>query len=174
MRLASLLSTFLKFFMSLFLWGDAVAVLLALALCLLPPLAEGPYKAKHNNKVQPHVLCSKNLWAAYIDRWPEAVPMCTVWSLTPARRTFWMFWGPGLPPWPVEGVRCRAVAFWADLGGFLGRWWDWFVIVKASFFLETAPLPVTTNTCSYINRNITLESLWSPPYAAHRSPRIPS
>ncbi len=38
-----------KFFMSLFLWGDAVAVLLAL--CLLPALAGGPYKIKHDNKV---------------------------------------------------------------------------------------------------------------------------
>ncbi len=86
--------------------------------------------------------------------------MQTVWCLTPVRRTFRLFWGPVLPLWPVEGVRRRAAAG-ADLGGFLGRTWDWFVIVRVSFFLATAPLPTTTNICSYIHRNITVESLWS-------------
>lgn len=138
--------------MSLFLWGDAVAVLLALMLCLLPPLAGGPYKNQTRQQSSATHILFQNLVS---------------WGLTPVRRTFRLFWGPVLLLWPVEGVRCRAAAG-ADLGGFLARGWYWLVTV--SFFLETAPLPATTN----IHRNITVESLWSESDTAHRSPRIQS
>ncbi len=83
-------------------------------------------------------------------------PSETVWCLTPVRRTFRLFGGPVLPLWPAEGVR-RGAAAGEGLGGFLGRT---FVNVRVSFFLETAPLPTTTNTCSYIHRNITVVWIW--------------
>lgn len=62
--------------------------------------------------------------------------------------TFWLFCDPFRPVWHAEGVRCRAAAgaLLEDLGGFLGRTWDWLVV--ASFFLETAPLPVIIKTCT--------------------------
>ncbi len=136
MRLASLLSTFFKFFMSLFLWGDAVAVLLGL--CLLPALAGGSLQTQ---------------------TWQQSSathPSETVWCLTPVRRTFRLFGGPVLPLWPAEGVR-RGAAAGEGLGGFLGRT---FVNVRVSFFLETAPLPTTQQHMLYIHRNITAVWIW--------------